>query len=128
MDERNKPSQHPVPTTLDPRRRSKVPVAGGHKARAAVAMAMAQRVPDFPPILPLGPETAVGGKLGPERPVPEVSGALESTWFRGNPSLQRVSRVPRGAKEDLVKTVLRGDYYNVRENGFSTIIRRFFAN
>ena len=123
---RNKPSgrvlwHHPVPTTLDPRRRSQVAVAGGHKARSAVATTMAQRVPDFPPFLPLGPETAVGGKLVPERPVPEISGALESTWFRGNPSLQRVSRVPRGAKEDLVKTVLRGDYYNVRENGFSTI-------
>ena len=88
----------------------------------------------FGDIIPLCPENTFGGKSTAANPKwTHVSAADESTWFRGDPTLPRLlphSQVhhlqnhrdaEHGGRRGSVKELLQGDYYNLRENGFSGI-------
>jgi hypothetical protein len=77
--------------------------------------------PDFPPWAPLNPEVPYDHKCMKFTPQ-EISGAEDTKWYRGDPAQQRVRQTRAKYDNDsLMKSVLRGDYYNLRENGYSTI-------
>ena len=72
--------------------------------------------------IPLNPENATGGKSTVWNP-PFVSAAEEGTWFKGDATKKRIinSRAEASADGSVVKALMRGDLYNVRQNGYSAI-------
>lgn len=79
--------------------------------------------------IPLCPETAKGGKSTKFTPAAaRDSAAEEATWYRGDPTKQRVVQSKHHGNEDgfgiestLMKSLLQGEYYDLRQNGFSSI-------
>ena len=77
--------------------------------------------------IPLCPETRVGGKSTAANP-DHVSAGVESAWYRGDPTMPRLLKAQHRGEPapdhsvGMMKSILQGDFYNLRENGFSSIV------